>query len=381
VWLSKDASEWSREWITILGEEFGTVGPAVIDWLKCQAKLQNAAGFVKTGVRTVARGIFCEDVVTVGHVLSRAVEIGQLEEYVDDRGRFTCRISGWRSDQERAQAAARKAKQRAGNTSDDRELSRSVTPSPTESQKVTLTVQDSKEEPNGSSSDKNAHGETAQPTLPAPIARHGRIVFELLAAYAAEHPKCNAVSKTSLARVIASRPNRPIVRACHDYLAYQDRAPKARQHKDLVQGYEWQLENRYTDLAAVEELDTAGLPFNVDSGTAVRPRPLGGRSGTSAQHAGGRVIAPNCPVPAGTDPHADEAWARTEAALPDSQFAVWIDGLHAHALQADGTLIIGGDPERIAWINDRSQYLQLLETAAGCPVTLTACARDTRVAA
>jgi hypothetical protein len=127
VWWGKDSAWWRREWIVELGEEFGSDGPAVIDWLSCEAKAQNDGGFVKAGRKSVARGCFV-NVVTVSHVLSRAVTLGLLDEFTERQGRFTCRISGWQADQERATAAARKAKERSRNAKDLGALSRSVTP-------------------------------------------------------------------------------------------------------------------------------------------------------------------------------------------------------------------------------------------------------------
>lgn len=112
VWWRKDAAWWLRERIVVLGEEFGPAGPAVIDWLSCQAAAQNDSGRVKGGLRSVARGIFA-DAVTVGHVLSRAVTLCLVEDFEDDNGLFSCRISGWNSDNQKAVAAERKARQRA----------------------------------------------------------------------------------------------------------------------------------------------------------------------------------------------------------------------------------------------------------------------------
>jgi hypothetical protein len=111
IWWPKDTAWWRREWIVELGEEFGAAGPAIIDWLSCEAKLQDNGGAVKSGVKSVARGTFV-DVVTVGHVLSRAVALGQLEDFEERDGRFECRISGWKADNERGTATLRKRQQR-----------------------------------------------------------------------------------------------------------------------------------------------------------------------------------------------------------------------------------------------------------------------------
>jgi hypothetical protein len=124
-WWPKDAAWWRREAVVELGEEFGPAGPAVLDWLSCEAKAQNDGGWVKTGVRSCSRGCFV-DVVTVGHVLSRAVTLGSLDDFEERDGRFTCRISGWASDNERGRAAVRQAKHRATKPKTPDE-SRSVT--------------------------------------------------------------------------------------------------------------------------------------------------------------------------------------------------------------------------------------------------------------
>lgn len=115
-WWAKDAAWWRRERIIALGEEFAAAGPAVIDWLSCEAKAQNDKGWVKAGYRAVAHGAFVEP-VTVGHIVSRAVELGLLDEFSETNGVFTCRISGWDSDQVRVEATLRKRAERARKSS------------------------------------------------------------------------------------------------------------------------------------------------------------------------------------------------------------------------------------------------------------------------
>lgn len=112
VWWAKDAGWWRRERVVELGEEFGPLGPAVVDWLACEAKSQNDGGMVKTGYRAVARGVFSE-VVPVRPVLSRASDIGLLDDFTEGDRTFTCRISGWASEQLKARETAKKAAQRA----------------------------------------------------------------------------------------------------------------------------------------------------------------------------------------------------------------------------------------------------------------------------
>lgn len=121
VWWAKDAGWWRREYVVELGEEYGPAGPAVLDWLACEAAAQNDGGFVKTGYRSIARGCFIDDLELVRHVVSRCVTLGSLDELEGDDRRFTARISGWSAEQQRGRAAERKRRQRereAENTSD-----------------------------------------------------------------------------------------------------------------------------------------------------------------------------------------------------------------------------------------------------------------------
>jgi hypothetical protein len=116
-WWCKDSAWYRRELIVILGMEFGAAGPAVIDWLSCEAKSQNDAGRVKSGPTAIAHGAFV-DLVTVGHVLSRAVELKLLDDFEERDGRFTCRVSGFQADQDRGRAALRQAVRRERGRSD-----------------------------------------------------------------------------------------------------------------------------------------------------------------------------------------------------------------------------------------------------------------------
>jgi hypothetical protein len=137
IWMPKDTGWWRREHVVELGEEFGPVGPAVLDWLSCEAKLQNDGGNVKAGPRTLARGVF-SDLVTVRNVLSRAVTIGALHHFEEHDGRFTCTISGWSSDNQRGWNAFRQADYRAKNAEEVTErnaLSRPVAPREEEKRK------------------------------------------------------------------------------------------------------------------------------------------------------------------------------------------------------------------------------------------------------
>lgn len=147
TWWPKDGLWWDREYVVELLEEFGSDGPVVIDWLSCQASLQNEGGWVMAGYKSCAKGCGV-DAVTVRHVVSRAVQLEALDEFSGDERRFTCRISGWKADNDRVRAALRKREQRAreaaatdaaepnqaeGQDVTDRDTSRSVTQRPQKS--------------------------------------------------------------------------------------------------------------------------------------------------------------------------------------------------------------------------------------------------------
>lgn len=142
-YLPKDVGWWRRENVVVLADEFGPVGPAVVDWLFCEAGAQRAAadraeraeygGQVKSGVNAVKRGIGADDVDQVRDVIERAAQVGALDdlEWLDDR-RFVCRVSGWRSDVERVltreDARQRKRRQRDRERHATSHPSRDVTP-------------------------------------------------------------------------------------------------------------------------------------------------------------------------------------------------------------------------------------------------------------
>jgi hypothetical protein len=155
TWWAKDSAWWRRERIVELGEEFGPLGPAVVDWLTCEAKAQGTSGRVKAGYRTLARGCFAPPDVPISPVVSRAVGLGLLDDFEQHDRTFTCRISGWEDEQQRAVETVKKRRQR-GATPDDspakpdnfeegpsgtgRDVSRSVPPSPPTGQDRTRTT-------------------------------------------------------------------------------------------------------------------------------------------------------------------------------------------------------------------------------------------------
>ncbi len=126
-WWALDAAWFRRERQADLALMHGPVGVAALLWLCCHAKELNDAGVVKSGYSAVAQGIGGK-VEEVTGALRYAAEIGALDDFEEDGKRFTARISGWSSDQEKALGAMRSARYR-----DRHAASRSVTPSNAES--------------------------------------------------------------------------------------------------------------------------------------------------------------------------------------------------------------------------------------------------------
>lgn len=129
LWLPKDAAWWRRSRIVELGQEHGPAGPAVIDWLTCEAKTQNPAkggdGSVKAGYPAIAHGTF-SDVATVQAVIETCVEIGLLDDFEAHGRTFSARISGWHEDVEMPLAATRRQQQRTAATTGDNGRQESV---------------------------------------------------------------------------------------------------------------------------------------------------------------------------------------------------------------------------------------------------------------
>lgn len=120
LWFPKDACWWRRGRVIELGQEFGPAGPAVLDWLTCEAKLQGPArdhdGSFKAAYAAVAHGTFI-DAVLAGNIVDHAVTLGLLDDFVRGcYGTFTARISGWQNDVERPLAAARQARHRVAKS-------------------------------------------------------------------------------------------------------------------------------------------------------------------------------------------------------------------------------------------------------------------------
>lgn len=126
TWWAKDSGWWRRERVVALGLEFGAAGPAVLDWLTCEADAQRDSGRVKAGYRAIAHGAFVP-VDDVRPIVSACVRLCLLDEFrsVDgaDGDVFVCRISGWKADQDRVHDRMRKRAERAA-----REAVRTETP-------------------------------------------------------------------------------------------------------------------------------------------------------------------------------------------------------------------------------------------------------------
>lgn len=116
LWWMKAADFNQRELVVELGEEFGPGGPLVIDELNAQAKREKKGGHVRTGWRSLARRCFLPGGADEARrIVEHAAEIGALDDYEaeDDGRRFTCRVSGFSTDQKSAKAAERQARSRA----------------------------------------------------------------------------------------------------------------------------------------------------------------------------------------------------------------------------------------------------------------------------
>lgn len=114
MWFAQDVARHRRSLMVELQADHGPVALAVDVVLQSAAKEQNDGGNVKTGFAALAR----ESAATAAEVRAFVVDaaaigwIDDLQIAEDDR-RFTCRVSGWASDQDRARAAWKKASQRA----------------------------------------------------------------------------------------------------------------------------------------------------------------------------------------------------------------------------------------------------------------------------
>lgn len=136
TWFPRDAAWHRRELIVELGEEFGPVALAILDVIDAWAQEQRASGALKGGFRGLARESFVTSchaespMDSVRAVVSRAAGLGVLDdlEIAEDGRRFTCRVSGWESDQARGRAALRQAAKRNRDSDEDVTDGDDVTP-------------------------------------------------------------------------------------------------------------------------------------------------------------------------------------------------------------------------------------------------------------
>lgn len=122
-YVPKDAGWWRRSRIIELGQQHGPAGPAVIDWLTCEARTQGPIrrhdGSVKSGYAAIAHGVFLPSADQAREIVQAAVEIGLLDDMQEHGRTFTCRISGWRNDVDTRLEADRRAAQRAAEAARD----------------------------------------------------------------------------------------------------------------------------------------------------------------------------------------------------------------------------------------------------------------------
>ena len=121
TWRAKPCGWRDRERVVALGEEFGPAGPLVLDVLEELAKEQREAGWVRTGLRSLARASFLqrgsEGVQAARDILAFAGRVGGLDDLTiadDDDMTVVCRVSGFAADQGKGYEAVRKGWQRPG---------------------------------------------------------------------------------------------------------------------------------------------------------------------------------------------------------------------------------------------------------------------------
>jgi 5-methylcytosine-specific restriction endonuclease McrA len=91
VWLPKDAAWWRREYVVELGEEFGAEGPAVLDWLCCEATSQNRGGRLETTYRLVSAGCFVPP-PRIRPILQFAADVEAITHLEDRPESLRCRV-------------------------------------------------------------------------------------------------------------------------------------------------------------------------------------------------------------------------------------------------------------------------------------------------
>lgn len=100
TWYPEDVRWMAWERTVVLGREFGPAAVSVLAALKAEAKVQNSGWRVKWGYHALDMAAFVGDVATVRAIVSRAAEIGLLDDFEQGEWTFVCRVSGM-SDLER----------------------------------------------------------------------------------------------------------------------------------------------------------------------------------------------------------------------------------------------------------------------------------------
>lgn len=311
----KDAAWWRRERNVMLGTEFGAAGPAVIDWLSCEADAQRDNSRVKTGYLAIAKGTFITDVQQVKQIIHRAVEIGALDDF-EPNGQyiFAARVSGLSKDRERANAARRQANKRALH---DDVLSRPVTHRNGQSQNVTPVTEDAE-----TRDDSEAAGALTLAVI-EPANNGG----------SAPQPGATASKGDSAA---LSRP----------------------------------VTQRHTRSRPVTESHVKTRP-TLKSTTPPHPPASGGRrrDREQAQHEYDIELAAFLEAhPCVHDAQQLEEWQAILERLHDAQASftlTFLDGSHPHAHPGDGMLMIGVNPAAWRWVQKRLGSSKALDALCG----------------
>lgn len=267
TWFARDAAFHRRELIVELGAEHGAPALAVLDVLSAWAQEQREGGQVKGGYLTLAREAFTA-IDAARAVVEHAARIGVLDDFelLPDGRRFTCRVSGWRDEQDRARAANRQSNARDTAVTDrdipspavtDRDEARQgVTdrdgPSPTRpDQTKKLASLASGERANRSKKPVGpSDADEPPPDFPDELRAALPGVVAVLQRIAAARD-ANAVTTAATARAMQSYPRRPHIRAAEDLEHWLVHGTGQRTAvKDVVAFFRNQLDRRWQDVAA-----------------------------------------------------------------------------------------------------------------------------------
>jgi hypothetical protein len=98
-----DGGWFERDYVAALILEHRALGPAVMLYLACLACTHGGYedGFVNTGRNAISLALNA-DASEVEQVIATARDLGLLDDFEGTPARFEARISGWRSDRDRA---------------------------------------------------------------------------------------------------------------------------------------------------------------------------------------------------------------------------------------------------------------------------------------